>query len=148
MLFRDGADDWVTGKVLDDIIKLNEYYNLEQGRRASAQEWNAKVHTTIKSYGYYCVRGIVPSGLLQKKSQLEYVEPPKVPHKVGTNRLKMLSRGGAASDLAIDEDDADAFFETAQGTAIPLQRVVMSQNKQGEAILQTSCPTCGSLTYT
>jgi hypothetical protein len=51
MLYRDGTDDWVIGKVLDDIIKLNEFYNLEQKVKASAQEWDSQVHTTIESCG-------------------------------------------------------------------------------------------------
>jgi hypothetical protein len=70
----------------------------------------------------------MPAALLQKKGVQE-----KVPRQVG--RLEILQ---AASDLTTD-DDAD-FFGTAEGHTLPLAKVVMSKNKQGEVI-------CNSLSH-
>jgi hypothetical protein len=153
MLYRDGTDALVTGKVfLDDIIKLNEYYNLEQKCKANTQEWDPKVHTTTASYGTYCVRGILPAALQQNNGLLGHVEPPKLPPKVNTNALREhlnpfhVNRGQATNDSGVD--NADEFFETDVNNTLPFLKVIMSTNKQGEGILHTSCPTNGSLTYT
>jgi hypothetical protein len=69
----------------------------------------------------YCVRGIVPAALLQKKGLLGNVEPPKIPPNVESHPLlERLKRGQTPRELPIDDDDDDDFFETAQGPTLPI----------------------------
>ncbi len=92
MLYRDGTDAFVTGKVLDDLIQLNRFYNLAQKCKANTQEWDPRVLTTIASYGIYCVRG-------------------KLPPKFDTSRVRELphpfhvNRGVTENDSDLDDDD-------------------------------------------
>jgi hypothetical protein len=152
ILYRDGTDAFVTGKVLDDIIKLNDYYNLEQKRKAYTEEWHPKVLSTIASYGTYCVRGILPAALQQRNALRGHVEGPKLPPKVDTITVRDYPHpfqglpGQAANDSGGDDDDD--FFKTDIKNTQAFVKVIMSSNKQGEGILHTSCPINASITYT
>jgi hypothetical protein len=152
MLYRDGTDAFVTGKFLDDLIKLNDFYNLEQKRKANTQEWDPRVLTTIASYGTYCVRGILPACLQQNNAILGQVEPPKLPPQVATipflEKPNPFKRYHAESPNDSGDYDADDFFKKDINNTDSYVKVVMSSNSQGEGILHTFCPPNGSITYT
>jgi hypothetical protein len=152
MLYRDGTDAFVTGKVLDDLIKLNEFYNLEQKRKANTQEWDPRVLNTIACYGTYCVRGILPACLQQNNAILGQVEPPKLPPQVATIPFHEIpnpfKRYHAESPNDSGDDDADDFLKKDINNTDSYVKVVTSSNSQGEGILHTFCPPNGSITYT
>jgi hypothetical protein len=152
MLYRDGTDAFVTGKVLDDLIKLNVFYNLEQKCKGNTQEWDPRVLTTIASYGTYCVRGILPACLQQNNGILGQLEPPKLPPKVATSPFREIPNPfnvhSAEPPKDSGDDDDDDFFKTDVNNTHSVVKVVMSSNKQGEGILHTSCPPNGSIIYT
>jgi hypothetical protein len=152
ILYRDGTDAFITGKLLDDLIMLNKYYNLEQKRKGNTQEWDPQVLTTIASYGTYCVRGILPASFLRNNGVLGNVQPAIVQPKVDTTTVPALTnpfhayRGETARDS--DGADEDDFFATDINNTHSLVKVVMSSNKQGEGILHTFCLPNGSVTNT
>ena len=141
ILYRDGTDADVTGKVLNDIIKLNVFYNLEQKCKANTQEWDPRVLTTIASYGTYCVRGILPACLQQNNAILGQLEPPQLPPKVATIPFREIPNpfnvDYAESPKDSGDDGVDDFFETDINNTHSLVKVVMSSNRQGEGVLHT-----------
>ena len=68
MLYRDGTDAFVTGKLLDDLIKLNEFYNLGLIIKTFCEEMSFSFFVSLASFLFYdcaqtcvcaCVRAFV-----------------------------------------------------------------------------------------
>jgi hypothetical protein len=58
ILFRDGADAWVTGEAIDEAIAFKLTYSDLDRAEAAKEKWSPSVTATILQYGMYCAKNV------------------------------------------------------------------------------------------